>query len=58
MITTFEEAGNKATIGVDYTGVLAADLPNGMKTGDVLRLTGRSDFVFNEGKISRITDYS
>ena len=39
-------------------GVLAGDLPNGMKAGEVLRLKGRSVFGFQEGKIYRLTDTS
>lgn len=51
-------AADKASIEVAYEGVLASDLPNGMKAGDVLKLNGRSEFEFKDDRISRIVDYS
>ncbi len=57
-IKTFEATGDQASIEIDYTGVLAVDLPNGMKAGDTLQLTGHSDFIFQDQKIYRLTDYS
>ena len=58
VITAFQSAGNSATADIDFEGVLAVDLPNGMKAGEVLRLKGRSEFEFRDGKLSRITDTS
>lgn len=55
-ITSFEAKDDQAFIGVDYEGVLSADLPNGMKVGETLRLTGRSEFAFRDRKIYRIMD--
>ncbi len=57
-VTKWDLEGNGASIEVDYTGVLAIDLQNGMKVGDRLQLKGRSEFVFCDGKIYRLTDYS
>ncbi len=57
-ITNYESKNDQAFIGIDYEGVLAVDLPNGMKVGETLRLTGRSEFAFRDGKIYRITDIS
>jgi hypothetical protein len=57
-ITKFETNDDLAFIGIDYEGVLAVDLPNGTKAGETLRLTGRSEFAFRDGKIYRITDIS
>jgi ketosteroid isomerase-like protein len=57
-ITSFETKDDQAFIGIDYEGVLAADLPNGMNAGETLRLNGRSEFAFRDGKIYRITDIS
>jgi ketosteroid isomerase-like protein len=54
----FKFTGDRATVDITYEGVLAVDLPNGMKTGEVLRLNGRSEFEFKDGKIFRITDFS
>ncbi|MCU0580914.1 MAG: nuclear transport factor 2 family protein [Syntrophales bacterium] len=49
---------NRALIEVAFEGILADDLPNGMHKGETLRLTGRSEFTFHDGKINRITDIS
>ena len=56
--TDFKFTEDTATIDIAYEGVLALDLPNGMKAGEVLRLKGRSEFQFKDGKIYRITDFS
>jgi hypothetical protein len=39
-------------------GALASDLPNGMKAGEALHLSWRSEFTFRDGKIYRIIDVS
>ncbi len=57
-IKTFAAAGDRASTEIDYAGVLAVDLPNGMKAGETLQLTGHSDFIFQDQKIYRLTDYS
>lgn len=57
-ITRFRASDEGASVEVDYTAVLAEDLPNGMKSGETLRLTGRSNFTFKDGKISKLVDYS
>jgi hypothetical protein len=45
-------------VEIGYEGSFAADLPNGMRVGEILRLEGRSHFRFRDGKIDRIVDYS
>lgn len=57
-ITRFQFAGDAAVVDISYEGVLASDLPNGMRAGETLRLKGRSEFGFRDGRIDRITDYS
>lgn len=57
-ITDFAETGDKVFIDILYEAVLAADLPNKMKAGETLRLKGRSEFTFRDGRIYRITDIS
>ena len=57
-VTKFWTNDAYASIEVAYEGVLASDLPNGMKAGETLRLTGRSEFTFRDGKIYRIMDVS
>lgn len=57
-IISFMTAEDKTIIEIEYEGVLATDLPNGMKAGQVINLNGRSEFEFKNGKISSITDIS
>ncbi|WP_029458526.1 nuclear transport factor 2 family protein [Solidesulfovibrio alcoholivorans] len=57
-VTGFEAAGDMANISLDFHGVLAVDLPNGLHEGDCITLSGRSEFVFCDGKLSKITDIS
>lgn len=57
-ITAFEAKSDMANVAIEFEAVLAVDLPNGMKAGDVLRLTGRSEYKFQEGKLCQIKDYS
>ncbi len=54
----FEENEDQASADIAFTGVLAADLPNGMKKGEIFKLNGRSEFRFRDGKICSITDIS
>ena len=49
---------DQMTIEVVFEGVLASDLKNGMRAGETLRLNGRSEFTFRDGKIYRIIDVS
>ncbi len=57
-ITAFESCGDLATVEIDFEGVLAVDLPNGKKAGDLVRIKGRSEFEFKNGKLHKITDHS
>ncbi|MFC4098985.1 nuclear transport factor 2 family protein [Paenibacillus xanthanilyticus] len=45
-------------VDIDYTAFLAADLPNGLKAGEQLKLNGKSVFDIRGGQIVRIEDYS
>ena len=57
-IERWEFNGSKVLIDIDYKAILALDLPNGLKTGDTLKLKGTSEFEFENGKIKSITDKS
>lgn len=57
-IESFELQGSLAIATIAFRAVVAADLPNGLKKGQVLNLSGRSDFEFQDGAISKITDIS
>jgi ketosteroid isomerase-like protein len=57
-ITGFEVNSDQASVEIAYEGVLACDLPNGMKAGEALSLNGRSEFTFRDGKIFGLRDIS
>ncbi|REL32923.1 nuclear transport factor 2 family protein [Rhodohalobacter sp. SW132] len=57
-IISYVAKKDKTIIQIDYEGILAADLPNGMKAGEAIKLKGESEFEFKDGKISSITDRS
>ena len=57
-IINYEMSEDKVIIDVDYTAVTAIDIPNGIKAGERLKLKGRSEFTFLNGKINSITDLS
>ena len=57
-ITTLEVSGEQAFATIDFEAVLAVDLPDGSTAGETLRLSGRSEFTFLDGRIGRIVDIS
>jgi len=57
-ILSFETKGTRAVASIGFRAVVAHDLPNGLKKGQVLGLSGRSEFEFLGGLISKITDIS
>ena len=57
-VTSYEFHAKGVWVTIVYEGILASDLPNGMKAGEKLKLDGRSEFEFTAGKISRIVDHS
>jgi hypothetical protein len=44
------------TVAINYRATLATDLPNGMRSGDTIELSGESEFRFRDGKIVSIID--
>lgn len=57
-ITDYSFIDDKAEVRIDYEAILSANLPNGLKKGDIIQLKGKSVFEIQEGKISLIEDYS
>lgn len=57
-ILSFEADETRAVASIGFRAVVANDLPNGLKKGQILSLSGRSEFEFSDGVISRITDIS
>lgn len=58
VIESFEGQGSRAVASITFYAVVANDLPNVLKKGHVLNLSGRSEFEFQDGAISKITDIS
>ena len=57
-ITNLKAEGNQIIVAINYRGIAAIELPNGLKPGDTLRLQGKSVFSFENGKIISIEDIS
>lgn len=57
-IINMEFTGNQVKVDISYHGILASDLPNGLKLGDRIELKGVSIFIFNDNKIIEIRDIS
>jgi hypothetical protein len=57
-ILSFEANEIQAVASIGFCAVVANDLPNGLKKGQVLNLSGSSEFEFSDGAISKITDIS
>lgn len=56
--SNFNFTDDQASVDITYQGVLAIDLPNGLKAGETLKLSGRSEFGFKDGLLITISDYS
>lgn len=49
---------NRVMLEIEYSAVVAADLPNGWKAGQELRFPGSSYFELENGRIAKIVDAS
>ena len=45
-ITSWKVDLEKITVIIEYSGIMANDLPNGMNAGDDMSLNGKSEFYF------------
>ena len=57
-IISYKESENKVNIDIEYHALLAADLPNGLKSGDKINLQGKAEYLFKDGLIYSIVDES
>jgi hypothetical protein len=57
-VTAYIHRHDETEAEIDYQAVLAIDLPNGLKTGDEMRLQGKSVFIFSGSKIIALKDFS
>lgn len=58
IITSMIHQEDKTEVDIEYKAMLAVDLPNGLKKGDVLQMVGKSVFTFSETQITTLTDIS
>jgi len=56
--TNIQAEDDVVSVDIDFVGTLATDIPDGPKAGEELRVAGRSEFVFRDEKIYRLTDFS
>lgn len=56
--TNFRFTDDFLVVDIAYSGVLAVDLPDGMKAGETVLINGRSEFSFKDGRIFSITDFN
>jgi hypothetical protein len=57
-IIWFKHSDDETEVSIDYYGLLAINLPNGLKKWDELKLQGRSIFKFSGDTIVALTDIS
>jgi len=57
-IISFTESENTVNVEINYFGILATDLPNGLKSGETLVMNGKSTYVFNDNLIISLVDES
>ena len=49
---------NHVEVDITYNGTFAIDFPDGPKTGDEIKLSGKSIFQFHDGLIIKLVDMS
>ena len=57
-ITSWTIKKDQITVGINYIGILAVDIPQRASVGDTLELNGKSEFQFEGDKIVSIKDIS
>jgi ketosteroid isomerase-like protein len=57
-ITDIKFNADRVEVKIGYSGILAVDFSNELKTGDVIELKGSSVFRFKDNKIIELKDIS
>ncbi|HEY6626196.1 MAG TPA: hypothetical protein VIZ21_04520, partial [Ignavibacteriaceae bacterium] len=57
-ITSYTESDDTVKVEINYRGILAMDLPNGLKSGETLIINGKSIYVFEDNLIILLVDES
>ena len=55
-ITSFTESNDVVNVEINFRGILAIDLPNGLKSGEILVMNGKSKYVFKDNLIILLVD--
>ncbi|MHA6205940.1 nuclear transport factor 2 family protein [Dyella soli] len=58
LLLAYEERDGTATAHILFDGTFAMDLPNGVRAGQSITLSGRSEFRQRDGLLVYIADYS
>ena len=57
-LVNIASGGGKAAAEIEFEGKAAVDLPNGIKSGETVKVRGASFFEFRGDLLCRIADYS
>ncbi|MBK9096553.1 MAG: nuclear transport factor 2 family protein [bacterium] len=57
-IISYTESDDMLNIEIIFRGILAIDLPNGLKAGETLIMNGKSTYVFKDNLIISLVDES
>jgi hypothetical protein len=57
-ITSYTESEDTVNTEINYHGILAMDLPDGLKIGETLTMKGKSKYVFKDNLIILLVDES
>jgi len=57
-ITSYTESDDTVNAEINFRGILAIDLPNGLKSGEPLIINGESKYVFKDNLIILLVDES
>lgn len=57
-VTAIIYGDDHVEVDIDYSGICAIDLPNGLKAGDSIEMKGKSVFQFRDGLITKLVDMS
>lgn len=57
-ITSYRESNDAVNVEINFRGILAIDLPNGLKARETLIMNGKSTYVFKDNLIISLVDES
>lgn len=57
-ITSYTESDATVNVEINFRGILAIDLPDGLKSGETLVMNGKSTYVFKDNLIILLVDES